>query len=78
MADEKKTASEQIAELEKQEADIAAKKDALLEAAKAEDLALTKTLIVRHGFTSRELQPELKVRGTAVKKTTAKKSTAKK
>jgi hypothetical protein len=62
-----KTASEQLAELEQQEADIAAKKEALLEAAKEEDLKLTKMLIARHGFLSRDLQPELKVRGPAAK-----------
>lgn len=72
-ADQKKTASEQLAELEKQEADITAKKAALLEAAKEEDLALAKALIARHGFTSRDLQPELKVRGAGAAKPAAKK-----
>ena len=78
MTEQKKTASEQLAELEKQQADIVSKRDALLAAARDEDLATAKTLIERHGFTSRELQPELKVRGAAASKPAAKKAAAKK
>lgn len=77
MTEQKKTASEQLAELEKQQVDIAAKRAALLAAARDEDLGLAKTLIERHGFLSRELQPELKVRGAAASKPAAKKTTKK-
>lgn len=49
------------------------KKAALLEPAKEEDLAIAKALIARHGFTSRGLQPELKVRGAGAAKPAANK-----
>lgn len=70
-----KTPREQLAETEKQLADLAAKVDALKKQTREEDLATAKQLIKTHGFTTTDLRPELKT--TRNTNATAKKSTGK-
>jgi predicted metal-dependent phosphotriesterase family hydrolase len=72
------TASEQLAEAQKQQADLAAKVEALLKQTRDEDLKTAKQLIERHGFLQKDLIPELKTRGVAAKKAAVKKSPARK
>ncbi|WP_396189355.1 hypothetical protein [Flavobacterium sp.] len=71
-----KTAAQQLDEAKKQQEELAAKIDALLEQTRAEDLKTAKELIARHAFTVTDLKPELKTRLT--KTTTAKKPTRRK
>lgn len=54
------TLREQIAETEKQIADLAAKAQALKDKSRADDLATAKELIKLHSFTASDLAPELK------------------
>ena len=68
-----KTAAEQLEEAKKQQEELTAKIDALLEQTRADDLKTAKELIARHAFTVTDLKPELKTR--AAKAATPRKST---
>jgi hypothetical protein len=71
---------EQLADTEKQLADLTAKVDALRKQTREEDLATAKLLIKTHSFTASDLRPELKAtRGasTAAAKKAPAKSRAK-
>lgn len=71
------TASQLLADAQKQQAEINAKVDALLKQTRDEDLATAKRVITLHGFTATDLRPALKTtRGTAAKKAAATKSTS--
>lgn len=59
------TPHQQLAESEKQLADLAAKVDALKKQTRAEDLAAAKLLIKTHGFSTTDLRPELKTTRSA-------------
>ena len=81
MADAKtetKTPRQLLEEAQKAKADAAAKEAALLKQLREDDLKLVKKLIAEHGFLQKDLVPELKTRGVAVKKAAAKKSPARK
>lgn len=72
-----KTAAEQLAEAKKQQEELIAKIDALLQQTREDDLKTAKELIARHAFTVTDLKPELKTRATkapAAKKATRRKS----
>ncbi len=69
------TLHNQIAEAEKQLADLAAKTEALKKQARDADLAKAKELIKMHSFTSSDLSPELKRARSA--STTTKKASPK-
>ena len=68
-----KSAAQQLEEAKKQQEELAAKIDALLEQTRAEDLKAAKELIARHQFSVTDLKPELKTR--VAKATTPRKST---
>ncbi len=75
------TLHNQIAEAEKQMADLVAKTEALKKQARETDLAKAKELIKLHGFTATDLRPELKTTRTAsttTKKASPKRSTKRK
>lgn len=59
-----KSASQQLAEAQRAQEELAAKIEALLKQTREEDLATAKRLIKTHGFTTTDLKPELKTRGT--------------
>ena len=71
------SAGEQLAEAVKAAEDAAARVEALKKQSFEEDLKMAKELIKRHGFTTTQLKPELKVgRGPARKASTPRKSPA--
>ena len=57
------SASQQLAEAQRAQEELAAKIEALLSQTREEDLATAKRLIKTHGFTVTDLKPELKTRG---------------
>lgn len=57
------SASQQLAEAQRAQEELAAKIEALLSQTREEDLATAKRLIKTHGFTVTDLKPELKLRG---------------
>ena len=59
-----KSASQQLADAQKAQAELTAKIEALLTQTREEDLATAKRLIKTHSFTATDLKPELKTRGT--------------
>ncbi len=71
------TPREQLAETEKQLADLTAKFDALKKQTREEDLKTAKELIKTHSFTATDLKPELKTTRSSTSTTTAKKAPAK-
>jgi hypothetical protein len=64
---ETKTASEQLADAQKQQADLAARVDVLLKQTHDEDLATVKRLIQLHKFTATDLRTVLKTTAAAKK-----------
>jgi flagellar biosynthesis/type III secretory pathway protein FliH len=60
-----KTASQQLADAQRAQEELAAKIEALLQQTREEDLATAKRLIKTHGFTATDLKPELKTRAVA-------------
>lgn len=57
------SASQQLAEAQKTQAELTSKIDALLKQTRDEDLATAKRIIKTHSFTATDLKPELKTRG---------------
>jgi hypothetical protein len=57
------SASQQLAEAQRAQAELTAKIEALLTQTRKEDLATAKRLIKTHSFTATDLKPELKMRG---------------
>ena len=53
-------ASAELAAAQKQQAELAAKIEGLLKLSREQDLKSAKELIARHGFTAKDLAPELK------------------
>lgn len=77
--DNTKTASEQLASAVKAAEEAVARVAALKAQSREEDLQTTKTLITTHGFTAKDLKPELATTGTTTRRTTtARKSTVRK
>ena len=60
--DNSNSASQQLIEAQKAQAELSTKIEALLKQTRDEDLATVKRIIKTHGFTANDFKPELKTR----------------
>jgi hypothetical protein len=60
--DNSNSASQQLIEAQKAQAELSTKIEALLKQTRDEDLATAKRIIKTHGFTANDFKPELKTR----------------